>query len=69
MGKRRWYWQEGLARRGRSSQEKLRCKRLSRCALLMGGTRQRGERTQVQMLGAPEQASRAGYRSRWRAWP
>ena len=32
MGKCRWYWQEGLAGRGRSSQEKLRCKTQQACA-------------------------------------
>lgn len=56
VGKCRWYWQEGLARRGRTSQEKLRCKRLSRRALT-GGTRQTERRKDA---GADAGGTRAG---------
>ena len=53
-----WAYADGISKkawqeRGRSRQEKLRCKRLGRC---VDPSRQRGKRLQVQMLGAPEQA-------------
>ena len=62
-----------LARRpGRKGQEQPREAKMQDSAGVRsreGPGRQRGEKTQVQMPGAPEQAGRAGSRSRWRAWP